>query len=75
MSELEQGFEKLLSHEDAAELLDIHPETLRRMAVRDEIPALRVGRFWKYRASALDAWVSSRLKYSGLSCPEKVDSR
>ena len=66
-------FEKLLNQEEAAELLGIHPETLRRMAVRGEIPALRVGRFWKFRGSALDAWVSSRLKCSGLSCREKVD--
>jgi excisionase family DNA binding protein len=75
MSQMEHGFEKLLSQRDAAELLGIHPETLRRMAVLGEIPALKVGRFWKYRASALDSWVSSRLEYSRLSCREKVDSR
>lgn len=66
-------FEKLLNQEQAAELLGIHPETLRRMAVRGEIPALKVGRYWKYRASALEAWVSSRLNCSRLSCREKVD--
>ena len=71
---MEASFEKLLSQEEAAELLGIHPETLRRMAVRGYVPALKVGRFWKYRGSALDAWVASRLKYTGLSCREKVDS-
>jgi excisionase family DNA binding protein len=55
-------FEKLLGQEHTAELLGIHPETLRRMTIRGEIPALRVGRFWKYRASSLEAWVRSRLK-------------
>ena len=70
---METQFEKLLSEEEAAELLGIHPETLRRMAVRGEVPALKVGRFWKYRASALDSWVSSRLNSCDLSCREKVD--
>jgi excisionase family DNA binding protein len=70
---MEASFEKLLSQNEAAKLLDIHPETLRRMAVRGEVPALKVGRFWKYRASALDSWVSSRLNCPSLSCREKVD--
>jgi excisionase family DNA binding protein len=70
---MEASFEKLLSQEEAAELLGIHSETLRRMAVRGEVPALKVGRFWKYRGSALDSWVSSRLNCSSLSCREKVD--
>jgi excisionase family DNA binding protein len=71
MSELVRSFEKLLGQKEAAELLGIHPEMLRRMAVRGEIPALKVGRYWKYRASALEAWVSSRLNCSGLSCRER----
>lgn len=71
--EMEKSFEKLRSHEEVAELLGIHPETLRRMAVRGEVPALKVGRFWKYRASALDDWVSEKLNCSRLSCREKVD--
>jgi excisionase family DNA binding protein len=75
MSEMEQSFEKLLSQDEAAELLGIHPETLRRMAVRGEIPALKVGRFWKYRGSALEVWVSSRLNCSGLSCRERSISQ
>ena len=70
---MEESFEKLLSQQDAAELLGIHPETLRRMAVRGEIPALKVGRFWKFRVSGLEAFVSSKLNCSSLSCREKVD--
>lgn len=70
---MEKSFEKLLSQEEAAQLLGIHPETLRRMARRGEVPALKVGRFWKYRSSALDSWVSSKLDCFGLSCREKVD--
>jgi excisionase family DNA binding protein len=70
---MQRPFERLLSQGEAADLLGIHPETLRRMSIRGEIPALKVGRFWKYRGSALDEWVSSRLNCRGLSCREKVD--
>ena len=71
---MEPRFEKLLSLEEAAELLGIHSESLRRMAVRGEIPALKVGRFWKCRASALDSWVESRLNSCSLSCRKKDTS-
>jgi excisionase family DNA binding protein len=70
---VETLFEPLLRHKDAAKLLDVGAEKLRQMAVRGEVPALKVGRFWKYRCSALDEWVSSRLNCGGLSCREKVD--
>lgn len=57
-------FEPLLDDERAAEFLGgIHPKTLQRMARRGEIPAYRVGRFWRYRASELDEWL--RVKSSG----------
>jgi len=51
-------FEPLLDDERAAEFLGgIHPKTLQRMARRGEVPAYRVGRFWRYRASELDDWL------------------
>jgi excisionase family DNA binding protein len=53
-------FEPLLSHKEAAELLDINRETLRRMAVRGEVPAHKIGRFWKFRRSELDEWLKKK---------------
>jgi excisionase family DNA binding protein len=41
-------FEPLLSHKEAAALLRMSRETLRSMAACGEVPALKVGRFWKY---------------------------
>lgn len=59
------SFEPLLDDEQAAELLGIHPETLQRLARVGEIPAHRVGRFWRYRASELDAWLREPMNSSG----------
>jgi excisionase family DNA binding protein len=57
-------FEPLLDDERAAEFLGgLHPKTLQRMARRGEVPAYRVGRFWRYRASELDSWL--RVKSNG----------
>jgi excisionase family DNA binding protein len=50
-------FEPLLDDEQAAVLLGIHPKTLQRLARTGQIPAHRIGRFWRYRASELDAWL------------------
>ena len=52
-----EAFEPLLDTEEAAKLLRIHPKTLRRNARRGEIPATRVGRLWRFRASLLNEWL------------------
>ena len=53
-------FEALLDDDEASFLLCVHPKTLQKLARRGEIPAYRVGRFWRYRASELDEWLRSR---------------
>jgi len=56
--------ERLIDDEEAAQLLGgIHPKTLQRMARKGEVPAYRVGRFWRYRATELNDWL--RLKSTG----------
>jgi len=50
-------FEPLLDCKEAAALLRIHPKTLRTKARRGIIPAVQVGRLWRFRASALNQWL------------------
>jgi excisionase family DNA binding protein len=54
-------FEPLLSLEQAAKLLGLHPDTLKKKAQRREIPGFKIGKRWGFRASLLDAWVRSKL--------------
>ena len=49
-------FEPVLTSEEAARLLNIHPKTLQRMARKGQVPARRIGDLWRFRASELDAW-------------------
>jgi len=52
-----QNFEPLMSEAQAGELLGLHPKTVQRLARRGEIPAVRIGRYWRFRASSLNTWV------------------
>jgi excisionase family DNA binding protein len=62
------GTEILLTSIEASRALKIHPKVLERMAKRGEVPALKVGKFWRYRVSALDAWINSRLQSGSQAC-------
>ena len=53
-----QQFEPLLNDEQAAQLLgNMHPRTLQRFARTGVVPAIKIGRFWFFRASALNEWI------------------
>ena len=62
------GLEALLTSKEASQILKIHPKVLERMAKRGEVPALKVGKFWRYRATTLDAWINSRLQSERQPC-------
>lgn len=57
------AFESLLGVNEAASLLQVHPKTLQAMARDGEVPCVRMGKYWRFRASDLDAWFKSRLTY------------
>ena|ERR1700719_1865501 len=65
-------FEPLLDDGHASALLGgIHPKTLQRLARNRQVPAYRVGRYWRYRASELDEWL--RTKVNSVRQPARVD--
>jgi len=49
--------EPLLDSHQAAALLKVHPRTLQRLVHRGKIHAIQVGKLWRFKASALDAWM------------------
>jgi len=51
----------LLNTEEAAKLLRIHPKTLQRMARKGEIPAIQIGKLWRFAASALLLWQDQKI--------------
>lgn len=53
--------EALLDSHEAAQLLRIHPKTLQRMARKGEIPAIQIGKLWRFSSSALLLWQQQKL--------------
>lgn len=62
------NYEPLIDCDPAAELLGIHPKTLREKAKAGEIPAMRIGTRWKFRASVLDLWITNQLQCDRRPC-------
>jgi excisionase family DNA binding protein len=50
----------LLSVEQAAEFLGVSAYTVRQWARERRIPAIRLGRYWRFRQSSLDAWIEAQ---------------
>lgn len=48
--------EPYLEVSEAADYLRLHAETVRRMAREGTIPAVKFGRSWRFKVSALDEW-------------------
>jgi excisionase family DNA binding protein len=49
--------EPLLDSHQAAAMLRVHPRTLQRLVHRGKICAVQVGKLWRFRASAIEAWI------------------
>lgn len=49
-----------ISIEEAAEYLGVKPVTVRNwIKKKNDIPAHRIGKLWKFKRSELDVWVKS----------------
>ena len=55
------AFERLLTSDEAAALLKIHPKTLQKMARNGEITGIQIGKLWRFRASVLNAWLEEKM--------------
>jgi excisionase family DNA binding protein len=62
--------EPLIDADQAAELLEIHPKTVKRLATKGILPGMRIGKLWRFRASLLDAWLKSQLHLSRHPCTD-----
>jgi excisionase family DNA binding protein len=58
-SHIDMEFEPLLDSTEAAALLQIHPKTLQKLARDGVVAGIRIGKLWRFRASALNEWLAS----------------
>ena len=50
----------LMSLKELAKYLGISKVTLYRYIKNKKIPAIKIGRFWKFKKAKIDAWVKER---------------
>jgi excisionase family DNA binding protein len=50
-------FEPLMDSQQAGELMHLHPESVKRLARTGEIIAAKMGGVWRFRVSALEAYM------------------
>ena len=55
------SFERLLDLREAAAILGMHWKTLEGMARNRKVPALKVGKRWRFRLSSLNRWLENEL--------------
>jgi excisionase family DNA binding protein len=51
-------FEPLLDEIQVGEMLGLHPKTVQRLARSGKLPAIRLGRYWRFRTSSLNDWIA-----------------
>jgi excisionase family DNA binding protein len=49
--------QQYMTVEQVADYLQLHPQTVSRMAQRGELPAAKVGRHWRFRRDILDTFL------------------
>jgi excisionase family DNA binding protein len=53
-------FEPLIDAVEAGRLLDLHPVTVCEFARQKRIPAVKLGRVWRFRPSRLQQWLDEQ---------------
>jgi len=53
---------EVISVKEVAKYLGITPDTVYRMARRGEIPAVRVGRCWRFPKVFIEQWLKEKVK-------------
>lgn len=47
---------KVITLEQVAEYLKVHPSTIYRLLKRKELPGFKVGRDWRFNIESIDKW-------------------
>ncbi len=54
--------DEIMTVDEVAGYLKMNRQTITRMAARGELPAMKVGREWRFRKNYLDAMLDEELK-------------
>lgn len=63
-SEARPGLPSFLTTEEVLASLKVTPRTIYRLIRTGELPAVRVGRQWRFRQDDLDAWLDAQANHA-----------
>jgi len=52
----------IMTTKEIAEYLKLHPITICKFAAEGKIPAIRIGRVWRFDKEEIDKWINSASK-------------
>ena len=55
---------EIMTTKEMAKYLRLHEITISKFAAKGEIPAIRIGRVWRFDKEAIDRWISEGQKKS-----------
>lgn len=53
---------KLMTIDEVAEYLNLSKETLYKKVRKKEIPAIKIGRLWRFQKEAIEKWIEEKAK-------------
>lgn len=62
MAEMTQDPAQMMTIEEVADYLQLHPLTVRQLAKKGLIPTFKVGRQWRAKRELLDQWIEAQSK-------------
>jgi excisionase family DNA binding protein len=66
--------QQILTVDEAAEILKVRPETVRRLLTQGKLPGNKVGRYWRIPSNALMEFLSGApVATAGMTEPEWID--
>lgn len=57
--------EEYLTAKQVAEYLQVKPLTIYQWAREDKIPAIKIGRIWRFKKEAIDTYLEEQLRHKG----------
>jgi excisionase family DNA binding protein len=60
---------EIMTTKEIAKYLRLHEITVGKYAAEGKIPAIRIGRVWRFDKEAVDRWISGEAKRYGLQYP------
>jgi len=58
--------EAVLTLEEVAEFLKVHPSTVYRLLKKHQIPAFKLGSDWRFNQASIEKWIKERESIDGL---------